>query len=258
MSTSFDVVAAATSDERFARMRAETALFMRDHVLSLVSHDLRSPLNAIHSWAYVLERKLDPADAAAQRALAGIRSGVDQQVQLLEQAVDTTRAETKALALRREGFTVRAALERASDDIRRALGAARNVTIAIDSRLEGQSCDGDSERLTEALWVMLAFAIEASAPGETVKLASSIDGGFWRTEVAYTMSFAALRDAELPHAFEPFARKQAQQPREAGRIAWVLALAQRVALAHGGTFEQSAAGDGEPSSLVLRVPTAAV
>ena len=74
--------------ERTAHLRAEAALFMRDHVLSLVSHDLRGPLNAIHSWAYVLERKLDPNDPNSQRAVTGIRNGVDQQVKLLETVVD--------------------------------------------------------------------------------------------------------------------------------------------------------------------------
>src|SRR5215510_13808409 len=95
------------ASERGARLRAETALFMRDHVLSTVSHDLRSPLNAIHSWAYVLERKLDSADGTAQRALAGIRSGVDQQVKLLDETVDSTRAETKGLPLQCAPFQVR-------------------------------------------------------------------------------------------------------------------------------------------------------
>lgn len=257
MSTSFNAVAAATSDERFARLRAETALFMRDHVLSLVSHDLRSPLNAIHSWAYVLERKLDAADAAAQRALTGIRSGVDQQVKLLEEAIDSTRAETKALALQRAPFLVRELLERVADDVRRALADARNVSIAMDSQLDSEQCDGDRERLSQALWVMLTFAVEGSAPGAAVTFASGIDAGFWRIEVAHRASFAAFADGELPHALEPFARKQAVQPREASRIAWVLALAQRVAAAHGGAFEQSATVDGERSTLALRVPLAA-
>jgi signal transduction histidine kinase len=96
------------SESRTAYLCAETALFMRDHVLSLVSHDLRGPLNAIHSWAYVLERKLDANDPAAQRAIVGIRSGVDQQVKLLESIVDTTRAGTKTLALVREPFALQA------------------------------------------------------------------------------------------------------------------------------------------------------
>ena len=227
---------------------------MRDHVLSLVSHDLRSPLNAIHSWAYVLERKLDAADASAQRALAGIRSGVEQQVKLLEDAIDKTRAETKSLPLARESFPVSAAVERALADARLAIVEARGTSIAVQSSGDAQWCDGDRERLAQAIWTMLVFATEASAPGAAITLASSLENASWRVEVGYTANFAALSDAELPHAMEPFARSQAMHPREAGRISWVLALAQRVAAAHGGTFEQSATNDGEPSTLALRVP----
>lgn len=249
--------AADASDERLAHLRAEVALFMRDHVLSLVSHDLRSPLNAIHSWAYVLERKLDAADASAQRALAGIRSGVEQQVKLLEEAVDKTRAETKSLPLARESVPVRTVVERALSDARRALIDARGTTVTVETSLDAERCDGDGERLAQALWSMLAFAAEASAPGATIALKSALDASFWRVEVAFKTDFAALADAELPHALEPFARTQAMLPREAGRIAWVLALAQRVASAHGGTFEQGATNDAEPSTLVLRIPLSA-
>lgn len=249
--------AAAASDERLAHLRAEVALFMRDHVLSLVSHDLRSPLNAIHSWAYVLERKLDAADASAQRALTGIRSGVEQQVKLLEDAVDKTRAETKSLPLARESFPVRAAIERALDDARRALIEARNTTVSLESSLDAERCDGDPERLAQALWTMLVFAAEATPPGATIVLRTALEAAFWRIEVAFTPNFSVLADAELPHALEPFARTQAMQPREAGRIAWVLALVQRVAAAHGGTFEQGPTNDGEPTTLMLRVPLSA-
>lgn len=249
--------AASASDERLAHLRAEVALFMRDHVLSLVSHDLRSPLNAIHSWAYVLERKLDAGDASAQRALAGIRSGVEQQVKLLEDAVDKTRAETKSLPLIREAFPIRAVLERALDDAHRALLGARGTTVNLESALDAERCDGDGERLAQALWTMLVFASEASAPGSAMTLKATLDAGFWRSELTFTPSFAALADADAPHALEPFGRTQAMTPREAGRIAWVLALVQRVASAHGGTFEQGATSDGEPSTLVLRVPLSA-
>ena len=69
--------------ERAAHYAAEAALFLRDQALSTASHDLRSPLNAMHSWAYVLERQLAGADPNLQRALAGIRAGIDQQVALM-------------------------------------------------------------------------------------------------------------------------------------------------------------------------------
>jgi signal transduction histidine kinase len=248
--------------ERTAHLRAETALFMRDHVLSLVSHDLRGPLNAIHSWAYVLERKLDASDPNAQRAVAGIRSGVDQQVRLLETIVDATRSETKSLALSYAPFPLHPLLDETVDEVRANLARTRGVEITLDSQLSTEQLNGDRERLAAALWVMLTFAVEASAEGAAITLATRAEPGLWHATVSYVTNLAALNDPALPHLLEAFARKQAGEPREAKRIAWVFALCKRVAEAHGGSFEQSDPSDagtpaGEPATLSLRVPLSA-
>jgi signal transduction histidine kinase len=241
---------------RVAHLRAETALFMRDHVLSIVSHDLRGPLNAIHSWGYVLERKVDANDPAAQRALTGIRSGVEQQVKLIEQSVDTTRAETKAIALVVAPVAIRPLLERSAALARDAVAKARGVTIALETPLAEEQVEGDAERLLQALWLMQAFAAEASPNGAAVRVSSVIEGSMWRTDVRFTASAQALNDAHAPHVLEAFARRQSLEPREAGRIAWGLALCKRVAEAHGGVFEQSDIIDGAEVALSMRVPVA--
>ena len=243
--------------ERTAHRCAEAALFMRDHVLGLASHDLRGPLNAIHSWAYVLERKIDANDPAAQRAIVGIRSGVDQQVKLLESIVDTTRAGTRNLALARSPFPLQALFSDSADEVRSGLARSRGVSVAFDSGLSTEQFSGDRERLAAALWLMLTFAVEASADGAKVTLASSADASAWKALVTFEAPPAALDDPSLPHLLEPFARTQARAPREAGRITWVLALCKRVAEAHGGTFEQSEMQDGQPATLALRVPLVA-
>ncbi|MEA3102869.1 HAMP domain-containing sensor histidine kinase, partial [Caballeronia mineralivorans] len=249
--------APAQTDERAAHLRAEAALFMRDHVLGVVSHDLRGPLNAIHSWGYVLERKVDAADTAAQRALGGIRSGVEQQVKLIEQFIDTTRAETKTLALDRAPRALRQLIEHAAAQARTSLANARHVTLHVESALVEEQISADSERLTQALWLMLAFATEASAAGSKVVLDARVEGGSFSAVVTFMASQKALFDPELPHALEVFARKQATLPREAVRIAWALALSKRVAEAHGGTFEHDDFADGATVALKFRVPLSA-
>lgn len=243
--------------ERTARRRAEVALFMRDHVLSLVSHDLRGPLNAIHSWAYVLERKFDAADAAAQRALGGIRTGVEQQVKLLEEIVDATRAETRTLALERTSFPLWPLVDETIGEVRSALAMSRDVQIDVDTALATEQLAGDRERLAATVWLMLAFAVESSAAGSPVTLATSADTNAWHVAVRFVATPASREDPDVPHLLEAFALQQAQAPREAGRIAWVLALCKRVAEAHGGAFEQHDAAEGnDTASLVLRVPLA--
>lgn len=242
--------------ERIAHLRAEASLFMRDHVLSVVSHDLRGPLNAIHSWGYVLERKIDAKDPAAQRALAGIRSGVEQQVKLIEQSVDTTRAETKALALSVAPVAVRPLLDRSATFARSSIARQRGVTITVESPLAEEQVEGDAERLTQMLWLMFAFAAEASARDSSVQVTSNIEGNMWRTDVRFTVSAKALTDASSPHVLEAFARRQALEPREGGRIAWAFALCKRVTEAHGGAFEHANIADGADVALSARIAVA--
>jgi len=241
--------------EHIAHLCAVAALFMRDHVLSRVSHDLRSPLNAIHSWAYVLERKIDAADAAAQRAIGGIRTGVEQQVELLEKIVDTTRNETRRLQIAAAPFPADAMINDALDDARIALADARGVALVGRGMPCGATIDGDDERCKQALWLMLVFAAEASARGATVTLDVGDDNGQLRLAAGFVATLSALTDDAEPHRLEAFARAQASGPQESGRAAWVLALCQRVAEAHGGRFEAAPLADGAPATLTLSLPT---
>ncbi|MBN3775540.1 sensor histidine kinase, partial [Burkholderia sp. Se-20378] len=51
-----------------------------------------------------------------------------------------------------------------------------------------------------------------------------------------------------------FARREMLRERDAKRIAWTLALCQRVALAHCGTFSHDAFADGATATLTFSVP----
>lgn len=245
-----------TINERTARLCAETALFMRDHVLSRVSHDLRSPLNAIHSWAYVLERKIDGADAAAQRALGGIRTGVEQQVHLLETLVDKTRAETRKLYIDRAPVALADLIAQTVADARASLADARGVSFAVQDSTGAAMFDADRERLAQALWLMLVFAAETSAQGTSVAVSASATPAGAQFEVKWRTTPQSLTDEAVAHVLEPFARVQAGEPQEIGRHAWVLALCQRVAEAHGGRFDAPVAAEGEDAAMVLGVMAA--
>ncbi|AOK31396.1 MULTISPECIES: sensor histidine kinase [Burkholderia] len=246
---------AALLHERAARFAAEVALFVRDHALSIASHDLRSPLNAMQSWAYVLERRLAPGDDSLQRALAGIRAGIEQQTALLEAIVDAPRAETRTLALKRASTPIAALVDECVALARAALGDARGTAIVIASRVQpDKALDCDRERIAQALWTMLTFAIDASAPGGEVTLAWETGADVMRFAVTFAAQPHALTDATLPHAFEAFARRDALAERHGKRPAAVFALCDRVARAHGGAFASDALASGMQTSIALTLP----
>ena len=69
------------------RLAAEEAARTREEEFQHLSHELRSPLNGIKSWAHVLENQLRDPDPATRRALQGILTGVEDQVRLIERGL---------------------------------------------------------------------------------------------------------------------------------------------------------------------------
>jgi CheY-like chemotaxis protein len=57
-------------------------------LLSMVTHELRAPLNSIQCWTLVLEHHLRQRTPDVERALAGIRAGIEQQVRLIEDLLE--------------------------------------------------------------------------------------------------------------------------------------------------------------------------
>ena len=212
----------ALAYERAARTRAEAQVFGRDQILSVASHDLRGPLNAIHTWAHVLERKIGEADASIGRALAGIRAGVEQQVALIEKIIDAPRMATRHLAITRRPVSLRPLCEDAIANARLTQGAGE---IRLEWSGEARAADADADRLWQAWWCILAYARELGvlaadnaaslaaigAPSQERVLRVSNDQGNCVT--ALTTAAPALERAVLERN---------------------LALPRRVAEAHGG------------------------
>ncbi len=65
-------------------MSARPAPATEPLVASIV-HELRSPLQGIKNWAHVLETEMGGDNATVRRAIAGIMTGVEQQVRLIEE-----------------------------------------------------------------------------------------------------------------------------------------------------------------------------
>jgi signal transduction histidine kinase len=74
--------------EQGARAAAEEANHSKDAFLAMVTHELRSPLNAMLGWTRVLRtKKLD--EASQQHALETIEASARTQAHLIEDLLDT-------------------------------------------------------------------------------------------------------------------------------------------------------------------------
>ena len=76
-----------------SRLTADTARRAEiDEWVSILSHDLRTPLNSIKTWAHFLDVQLRDADPALRRAIDGVMIGVEQQARLIDGLPERARA----------------------------------------------------------------------------------------------------------------------------------------------------------------------
>lgn len=224
----------------------------RDEFLSIVSHDLRGPLNAIQNWTQVLKSQFAPdPQTLMQRALAGIQDGVEQQVKRIDDLMDASRIMSNRLRLNLADIDIRPTIEAAIADVR-AAAAARNVTLAASLYRAQDKVRADPQRFRKIADSLLANALKFTAPGGHIRVSLDRVGDQVRLVVAD--DGRGIDAAQLPHLFEGFTRRLHASPRGRSGLGLGLAMVQRLCELHGGSVRASSAGLGHGTTFEVRMP----
>src|ERR1051325_11547270 len=146
------------ASERAARERAEAASRAKDEFVAMISHEIRSPLNAILGWSQMLRQgTLDKA--AATNALESIERNARAQAQLVSDLLDISRVITGKLRINARPVDITTSLESALESIRPA-AEAKQITITVEREPYGTVVTGDADRLQQVLWNLLSNAVK--------------------------------------------------------------------------------------------------
>jgi two-component system phosphate regulon sensor histidine kinase PhoR len=139
-----------TRRERRARSRAEAAVRLRDEVVSIVSHDLRNPLNTIQiATASLLKTVPEIEDRrAARKQLEIIDRASESMTRIIADLLDVARIESEGLALERTTLGVPALLDDAASSLRPIVEAHGQEFVCRWSP-ELPAIRGDRERLLQ-------------------------------------------------------------------------------------------------------------
>src|SRR5213075_3134790 len=106
--------------EQRLRAEAERANRAKDEFLAIVSHELRSPLNALRGWSHLMLTTKPLEASLVDRAAKAIRRNVDHQTRLIDDLLDTSRIVSGKLTIERRVVNL-------ADTVLAALAAARPV-----------------------------------------------------------------------------------------------------------------------------------
>lgn len=238
--------------EQEARTVAEAAARARDQFLAIVSHELRSPLSGIQSWTHVLESQIGKdAPHPVRRAITGVRTGVEQQVRLIDDLLDATRIMSGKLSLVKEPAPFLPIVEAAVASVREQARGKR-IEILTDYQAETEQVMGDRDRLQQIVWNLLSNAVKFTPDdghvwvrlmrqGESVRLTVRDDGKGIPPEFQDVM-------------FEWFRRQETSSHRGQDGLGLGLALVRHLCHLHGGSVTASSAGAGKGSTFVVTLP----
>lgn len=239
--------------ERTARIQAETAARARDEFLAIVSHELRAPLNGIQSWAHVLENHVKDVAAAplAQRALQGIKTGVSQQVRLIEDLLDVTRMMSGKLRLVRQPLALLPTLQSAVESVRH-LASPKHIGITCNYRITSEQIEGDTDRIQQVFWNLLTNAIKFTPEGGNVWLeAGTID-----KDICVTVrdSGVGISPEFLPQLFSRFSQEDTTTTRGHSGLGLGLFLVRHLVELHGGRVTAHSEGHNKGTSFSVFFP----
>jgi len=236
---------------RVALRQAEIANKMKAAFLAAMSHELKTPLNAVLGFSEMIrDEVLGPVGNQSYREYAGdIHSSGTRLLSVINDVLDVSRLEGGLL-------TIEARPENAMDVAESAIKLARAIThdqrrIEIDIPPDLPSLQVDPRRLAQALGNLLANALKFTPETGCVRLAAcpQADGSL---HLLVEDTGIGMAEETIAQALEPFRQLDGSLSRRFEGTGLGLSIAKALAELHGGTLSiQSAVGEGTIVTIAL-------
>ncbi|HEY0512361.1 MAG TPA: ATP-binding protein [Thermoanaerobaculia bacterium] len=241
---------AAKEDAEKARTEAEAANRMKDQFLATLSHELRTPINAITGWTQILRSgQLDGAGTA--RALDVIERNAKIQAQLIGDLLDISRIISGKLRLETRPAYPAEIVEAA---LAAVLPAAETKGVRIERSLDPGAGPvlADPDRLQQVMANLLSNAIKFTPRDGWVKVRlESVDG---EARIQVEDSGEGIEPELLPQVFDSFWQADASTTRRQGGLGLGLAIVSQLVERHGGRVSASSPGRGQGAVFTVFLP----
>jgi signal transduction histidine kinase len=244
-----------------ARLKRETddALRLRNRFLSIVSHDLKNPLQVIDLNAELLNELLtednaSPVNVELARGLARIRRASTRMNAMIRELLDVARLQAgQPLDLDRRATDLVPLLHQVVEEFQHDW---TDRTIELETTLARLVGELDAHRIERMIANLLSNAVKYSKPGGVVHVGLREEAGWAVIQVSD--SGIGVPRALLADLFSAFRRSALPVGADAAHAAGAgvgLASAQQAAASHGGSITVDSV-EGEGSTFTVRLPLA--
>jgi PAS domain S-box-containing protein len=225
-----------------AKQAAEKANLAKSDFLSNMSHELRSPLNAILGFSQLLESGTPPPTPAQRQSIEQILQAGWYLLELINEILDLALIESGKLSLSREPISLAEVLNDCRGMIE-PLATKNGIGLTFPGFENTPFVKADRTRLKQILINLLSNAIKYNRAGGTVEVMCSV-GATHHTRISVHDTGLGLPPEKLAQLFQPFNRLGQESGSEEGTGIGLVVSKRLVELMGGEIGAESTVGTG--------------
>jgi signal transduction histidine kinase/FixJ family two-component response regulator len=222
---------------------------MKSDFISTVSHELRTPLFYIKGFVELISQGKADDESVMDEFLSIIRDQTKHLDRLVEDLLDTSRAERGTFTVKKEKVPIADLIRQSVAD---AEGIASQAQVSLKAEVEGAlpEVDGDFLRLKQVMMNLIGNAIKFSAAGNTVIVRALLKPDEVWVQVEDEGPGIAQKD--LPRIFDKFFQVDSSTTRSFGGVGLGLYISRQIVERLGGRiWAESDVGQGSRFTFAL-------
>ncbi len=224
----------------------------KSQFLANVSHEVRTPINAIIGYSEMLE---DPSYSSLTEKqvsyVQNISASASHLRELINDILDLSKVEAGKIELRFEPFLVRDALGATLATVR-PQADQKGLKLVLDENGCPETMVADLLRFRQILYNLLSNAVKFTPEGGQVTVTAQRNGE--SLAVAVQDTGIGFKAEDMPKLFEEFTQLDASLARRDEGTGLGLALTKKLVELHGGTIQASSPGEGQGSTFTFTLP----
>ena len=238
---------------------AQQASNAKTTFLNNMSHDIRTPMNAIIGFTDLAGKHIDDR-AQVLEDLRKIRVSGDQLLALINDVLDMSRIESGRITLHEQEENVEEMVRELSTVIRPTIDQKRLTLVVDTSGVTHSGIVCDKLRLSQVMLNLLSNAVKFTPEGGTVTVSvleePGAPEGMVDCELHVKDTGIGMSPEFVPHVFESFTREQPSTVSGIQGTGLGMAITKNIVDLMGGTISvRSTQGEGSDFAVRLRLKT---
>jgi PAS domain S-box-containing protein len=236
--------------EKRARDEAEEANRAKDFFLAVVSHELRSPLNAILGWSKILLTK-EVDKETTRNALETIEKSARSQAKLIEDLLDSARVASGKLKMEFRTINIFEIIKTVCN-LQKSIADTKKINLELYTDKDNIQVFGDAARLQQVFNNLLSNALKFTKEGNNILVDVKTEKDI--VQVFVKDNGQGISPETLPTIFNQFHQGDESTTRDSTGLGLGLSIVKILVEKHQGKVQVESEGVGHGSTFIVTLP----